>query len=178
MVTTSLRQGFAIAMSASLCLAVFAGCTASDRSAHGDRDRAALESSPSTTTRPPGTGDRQARRKPAVVPRASDSAVSEQLVGVFGGAVTSARVRASGEDQVRVDVETTCAWTRDSTGAAKDIAVAAASSPVVLDAYPVATVSAYVWPLGGDRYMVRATGEWNRGQLQGPMDVYVDEALR
>jgi hypothetical protein len=107
-----------------------------------------------------------------------EAALLDQLSASFGAAVIEVTSKASGGSVVRVDVHTQLEASSSNAEEALTLAKAAAASSVVLDAYPTARVSVYVWPRDRKVYMARATATWAEGSLTVPMSTYVDAALR
>lgn len=128
---------------------------------------------------PPGSPEHvKETAKPVTEPAALEAAMLEDLQAEFGTAVTGVKIQVSGGGDARIDVETSYAAEPGVAETALAIAEAAAQSEKLVEEYPDATVTAYVWPEGGVTYMTRATAVWTDGALGGPVNTYSDSALQ
>lgn len=108
--------------------------------------------------------------------KAADRPV-EELQGNFRSGVT--RVKLSGHaTNFRIDVHTDFYPDRDVADVALGMALIAVQSRAILDAYPSATIRAYVWPKSEEFYMTRASASYTDGELDAPIDSYVNAVIQ
>jgi hypothetical protein len=116
--------------------------------------------------------------EPEYPPLAIDeTAVLAEMQGAFESNIT--RVQVSGRpSNIRVDVYTDFYPDRDVAEVARGMALIAAQSSAVLEAYPSTSIDAYVWPRGEGFYMTRASASYTDGVLDGPIESYTNSDLR
>ena len=113
-------------------------------------------------------------RKTSTIPGRTDIANSQAN---FESSVT--RVEISGHPgRVRVDVYTNFYPDRDVADVSRGMALIGVQSSTILDAYPSATIDAYVWPQNEEFYISRATASYTNGAINGRIDSYVNSVIQ
>lgn len=106
-----------------------------------------------------------------------ERAVLEEMRGHFESGI--ARVQVAGRaTSIRIDVFTDLYPDRDVAEIAQGIALIAAQSNTLLQAYPTTTIESRVWPRNEEFYMTRASASYTNGTLDGPIDSYTNSVLR